>query len=1201
MRTVKIQALALAASLALAAAAPLPADVLRVFFPDVEQGSATLVVSPTGKALLIDAGSENRAADDDIVRFVEDLMAAGVVTSLEGTLATHYDEDHIGHLEDVLSHGLLSPTGTAWDRGELRAVPTSFAYSDYAWAASFRNRTTVTPGQVIDLGGGVTVTVKVVNGQLPGGGSVDISTSNQMENAASAGVLVEHGDVDLWIAGDLTGNTAEYGVANVEAAVAPFVGDVDVYVVHHHGSRTSSTAGFLSAIAAEVAINQSSADNDFGHPNAIVVNQILGTPDSCGDVPLFVQQNPGNPTDDRSDDTLADGIADPDDVDRVVGLPGTILLASDGTSYQISGGDVAPITLPADCSSSAVGDFPPAVLTLSRAPWVPLATEAVTVEAAVRDEGMPSVALEWSVDGVAQTPLAMSNLPGTHRWQATIPARPDGARVTYAVRATDAAGGRAVSRPSGYFSGTAPIAALRVNDARGVLVPAELAARIEGRITVEPGVLHDFVSQVFVQDDAGAGIQVFDGELLAIERGDRVRFVGELEQFAGQTELNVAQDFGGYGHQIVSAGAPPAPVTITVSQVGEAFEGRLVRIDGVTVISGTIPGPGAGNGELTVTDDGGVSTLTVRIDGDTDIPGAGTPTGAFDVVGVITQFDAWPPLASGYQLVPRERADLLSEEVNLPAVVIHEAHADPHASLGDANGDGAVSSTADEFVELANTTYAPIDVSGWTLADAVGVKHTFPAGTVIPAREAAVVFGGGSPAGAFGNAAANGLVFTASAGTLGLNNTGDTVTLRDAANAVVQALTYGSEGGQDESLTRSPDLSNSPMKRHTQADPSGARRFSPGTWASDGGAFTVPPGALVLSEVLYDAANADDGLEWVEIVNTTEAAIDLSKRPVALAWGGGDWTAGGVTLDAGVVQPCTPFVVGGPTSSADNASPAYDLVATFSPALQNSGTDADGVALFNLPFAYVTGSMLPVDAVIYGPANTNCLKDETGACATPEVADAPGGSSIERVATGWRVQAAPTPNASPLAAGGCAGGPSCLGAATLLPGDLVLSEVLYDPSGADDGFEWVELYNASGEEVCLEGLSLGWGGADYAGGGEDLAGTLAPGATFLVGGPSGGPSYGQVANFSPDLQNSGAEADGVALFLVPEAQVTASTVPYDAVIYGPSNSSCLLDETGSCASPDVGDAASPSSIERTSLAGAWQVQAAPTPGTTPLP
>ncbi|HEX2163429.1 MAG TPA: lamin tail domain-containing protein, partial [Thermoanaerobaculia bacterium] len=1183
---------------------------LRIYFPDVEQGSSTLIVSPTGSAMLIDGGSEIRAADDDVVRFVADLQAAGVVASLDYVVATHYDEDHIGHLEDVLAHGLLAATGTVYDRGTAYQVPSSFAYSDYAWQAGLHDRTTIAPGQVISLGGGVTVTCLVANGEVDGGPTVDLTGTEQLENGASVGLLVEYGDFDLWIAGDLTGNAAELGVGAVEAAVASRIGDVEVYVVHHHGSRTSSTAGFLAAIEAEVAINQNSADNDFGHPNETVVQAFLATPDSCDQTPLFVQQNPGNSTDERSDDTLAAGIADPDDVDAVLGLAGTILLVSDGTDYQVSGGDVTPFTLPADCTGTATADFPPTVVDVTRSPWVPTASQSVAVEAEVRDEGSATVTLEWTLDGVAQTPIAMSRVGSTAIWTGTIPAQTNGSRVAYVVEAEDAASQTAASRPQGYFSGTAPVAALRVDAADGSLTTAEYAARVAGTVTVEPGIFHPFVSQVFLQDAAGDGIQVFDSELLSIGRGDEVVFVGELEQFSGMTELATNQAFGGYGHSVTSSGTPPAPLAATVAQIGEALEGVLVELTGLTVVDGSIPGPGEGNGFLTVSADGGLTTATVKIDGDTDVPGAPTPLGAFDVVGVVVQSDAWPDFDDGYQVVPRERADFDSAEVNLPAVVIHEIHADPHSSQGDANGDGTVSSFHDEFVELANTTWAEIDLSGWTLSDAVGVRHVFANGTVLPPREAVVVFSGGSPSGAFGNAGAAGLVFTASTGQLGLNNTGDTLTLADDASATVQSVTYGSSAGNDQSLTRSPDLTNAPIVGHVAASATGAR-YSPGTWASDGGAFTVPPGAVLLSEVMYDPTSTDAGLEWVELVNVSGAAIDLSKRPISLGWGGSDYTGGTLTLDSGTLSPCDPFVVGGPTSSADNASPTFDLAVEFVPGIQNSGTTADGLALFNRPGAFVTAATVPADAVRYGTSNDNCLVDETGACSAPDVGDAGSGQTIERTTESgtWQVQTTPTPGASPLTTGGSCGGgggPTCLEAGDLVAGDLLLSEVLYDVSGSDGGFEWIELYNDSGQEICLDGLSLGWGGSDYTYGGLDLTGTVAAGETFVVGGTSstnanGHPNYDQETDLSPDLQNGGSTADGVALFTLPAASIGSSTVPYDAVIYGTSNGSCLLDASGSCGAVDVGSASAGSSIERTTVGGGWQTQGSPSPGSSPLP
>jgi len=1159
------------------------AQYLRIYYPDVEQGSAAVVVSPTGSTMLIDAGSESESTDTVFEDFVNDLIASGVITSIDHVLSTHYHEDHIGRMDLVFQLVTLSGSVTTWDRGEFGSVPYTFTYSDYAYGASFHNRTTITPNTSIDLGGGVGVRCYVVNGQLPNSSSVDISGATSYENSASASVVVSYGDVDIWIGGDLTGDTPD-----VESQVASFVGDVDVYTFDHHGSQYSSNGSFLATLKPEVGLAQLGASNDFGHPNTYGVSRFLATSDTFGHTPLFFQQNPGNPDDTRSDDSLADAIADCDDVDQSYGLPGNVTLFSDGSSYRIWACGIPATSFPADSGSGTIGDYPPAIRRVLHTPQVPLATEGVVVEADIQDEGSFSAHIEYTLDGVTQAPVTMSHVSGS-TYAGTIPAQIDGARVAFRVSATDSGSREDHSQAQGYFSGTTSISTLRLNDASGVLVPKEYCVRVQGNMTVEPGVFHTYVTLAYVQDATG-GLQIFDSELLPLARGDEAIFVGKLEQFSGQTELSTAERFGNRGYTRVGSGTAPAPAVITVAQAGEAYEGQLVRINNVSVVDGTIPE--SGNGNLTITDDGGVSTLTLRIDGETDIPGANTPTQTFDIIGVLSQFDSWVPLNWGYQIVPRERDDLLSDEVNHPALLISEIHADPADALaGDANGDGVRDATDDEFIELLNTGFASVDISGYTLRDGVGTRHTFAQGTVVPAREAVVVFGGGTPTGDFGNAAANGLVFTASTGALGLNNTGDTVTLADDLGATVQAVTYGSEGGKNASLVRDPDYSNAPFVLHTVATGSGGSRFSPGT-RINGQPFTVRQGSLILTEVMYDPVGSDSHLEWFELYNTTEASISLDN--LCVGNGGSDYTSSLISL-SGTVAPGETYVVGGPTSSADNASPTFDQVVDFYPDLQNSGSTADGLALFNAHCAQVTSSTVPIDAVVYGGSNSNGLLDETGSASAPDVGDAPEGASIERVDIEgtWQVQYAPTPS-------------SFTNGGSEPPGEgLLLSEVFYDASSTDDGLEWIELYNSSSSAIDLSDFSLGNGGTTYLSSVAQLSGTIPAGGVFVVGGPTsdasnGNPSYDLELNFNPDLQNSGTAGDGVALFNVPAEFVSSSTVPIDAVIYGPNNNSNLIDETGSANPPEVGDASAGSSIERTDLGGSWQIQSSPTPGTTPV-
>lgn len=160
--------------------------------------------------------------------------------------------------------------------------------------------------------------------------------------------------------------------------------------------------------------------------------------------------------------------------------------------------------------------------------------------------------------------------------------------------------------------------------------------------------------------------------------------------------------------------------------------------------------------------------------------------------------------ATGYtvtskQCVPNTRSCVIGPDPSGPTVIINEVLADPPMDLaGDANGDGVRSFSDDEFVELVNVSAEAVDLSGYTISDGVRVRFTFPAGTLLEAGQAAVVFGGGTPTGFIA------ATFTTTDG-LGLTNTGDSVTLADAEGNVVDEMSFGTEGGNDRSLTRAID------------------------------------------------------------------------------------------------------------------------------------------------------------------------------------------------------------------------------------------------------------------------------------------------------------------------------------------------------------------------------------------------------------
>ncbi len=160
-------------------------------------------------------------------------------------------------------------------------------------------------------------------------------------------------------------------------------------------------------------------------------------------------------------------------------------------------------------------------------------------------------------------------------------------------------------------------------------------------------------------------------------------------------------------------------------------------------------------------------------------------------------------------------------------VIINEVLADP---AGDANGDGMRQFDGDEFVEIVNTNDTAQDISGWTIADRIEARFTFPDETVLQPGQAAVVFGGGK-LDRFSELPGV-LVFRAE-GKLKPNNNGDIITLSNKFKTPIDRLDYlPNLDNTDRSMVRA---TNGDLGSNFVQHP-GDPLFSPGT-RSDGSLF----------------------------------------------------------------------------------------------------------------------------------------------------------------------------------------------------------------------------------------------------------------------------------------------------------------------------------------------------------------------------
>ena len=235
------------------------AGTLTITCLDVGQGDATLIQSPSGQTLLFDGGPHGTGTSV----IVPYLNLLGIDT-LDYMMASHYHADHVGGLDEVYTQTGVDQA--VYDRGWSY---TTLTYNSYANTVA-PMRQTLTPGQVIDLGEGVTATCVALNsnGQLS-----PPFDNGSYENEYDVCLVVNYGSFSFFVAGDLTGNPAS-GYKDIETSVAPLVGDVDVYQVNHHGSYSSSVANFLQTVQAEVSII-SVGSNSYGHPHQVVLDRLV--------------------------------------------------------------------------------------------------------------------------------------------------------------------------------------------------------------------------------------------------------------------------------------------------------------------------------------------------------------------------------------------------------------------------------------------------------------------------------------------------------------------------------------------------------------------------------------------------------------------------------------------------------------------------------------------------------------------------------------------------------------------------------------------------------------------------------------------------------------------------------------------------------------------------------------------------------------
>jgi competence protein ComEC len=229
---------------------------LQIYALDVGQGDGLLVISPGGKAVLIDGGPAG--ASDAVLAALQRRN----ITQLDLAVATHPHADHIGGLRRVLER---VPVKNFLDSGQ------QYASDEYARLLGvIRDRRIrfipAARGQTFEIDSGVKLTALHPQGnnqwitKVRAGGSV--------ENANSVMLRLSYGNFAMLFTGD-----AEFETEALVMKANPLL-SAQVLKIGHHGSRHATSGRFLETVSPQAALISCGADNRYGHPAQATLDRL---------------------------------------------------------------------------------------------------------------------------------------------------------------------------------------------------------------------------------------------------------------------------------------------------------------------------------------------------------------------------------------------------------------------------------------------------------------------------------------------------------------------------------------------------------------------------------------------------------------------------------------------------------------------------------------------------------------------------------------------------------------------------------------------------------------------------------------------------------------------------------------------------------------------------------------------------------------
>ena len=236
----------------------LPSD-LTIYFIDVGQGDSTLIVTPNHKTILIDGGGTEFESDFDIGKqtLLPEILGQGI-TKIDYLLISHFDSDHVGGLLTVLESLKVKNAIIS------RQIKESENYKKFLKIVKDKKINVMIVKKDDEICIEKNLKIDVLWPQR------EQITDNVLNNNSIVAKVI-YNNFSILFTGDIE-KVAEENIIREYKDTNSLTSNI--IKIAHHGSKTSSTEGFLNLVNPKIALIGVGRDNKFGHPNEETIQRL---------------------------------------------------------------------------------------------------------------------------------------------------------------------------------------------------------------------------------------------------------------------------------------------------------------------------------------------------------------------------------------------------------------------------------------------------------------------------------------------------------------------------------------------------------------------------------------------------------------------------------------------------------------------------------------------------------------------------------------------------------------------------------------------------------------------------------------------------------------------------------------------------------------------------------------------------------------